>query len=51
MWLVFIVQALNANAEALNFNDLLNDSIKAKSAVKETIDGFYYIDDMAPEND
>lgn len=51
MWVIFIVQATTKEAEALNLNEVLNESLKSKSAVKETIDGFYYIDDMAPEND
>lgn len=51
MWLIFIVRALNVEAEALNLDDVFNDSLKAKSAIKETIDGFYYIDDRAQEND
>ena len=49
MWIICLVQALNAEAEALNLEDIFQDSTKAKAAVKETIDGFYYIDDRASE--
>lgn len=51
MWLVFIVQATNAKAEALKLDEVLHDSLKGKSVVKDSIEGFYYIDDKASEND
>ena len=51
MWLVFIVQAKNAKSQELNFDDIINDSLKERSLVKDSIDGFYYIDDKVPEND
>ncbi len=51
MWLVFIVQALNEEAEALNLDEIIQDAVKSKIAVKESIDGFYYIDDRSQEND
>lgn len=51
MWLIFIVQANNVKAEALNLDEIFHDSIKSKSVIKEEIDGFYYIDDRAQEND
>ena len=51
MWLIFIVQAENAKAQVLNLDDIINDSIKEKALLKESIDGFYYIDDKVLEND
>lgn len=51
MWVIFIVQALNKEAEALNLDELFLDSIKDKALRKEAIDGLYYIDDRATEND
>ena len=47
MWIVFVVKALNKEAESLNLDDIFLDSIKSKAPVKEAIDGFYYIDDRA----
>ncbi len=43
MWLVFIVQALNKEAEALNLEEFFHDSLKNKES-HEIIDGLYYID-------
>ena len=51
MWILLIVQATNAEAEALRLEDVFHDSLKNKSAVKEAIEGLYYIDDRAQEND
>lgn len=51
MWLIFVVQAQNAEAEALNLDEILVDAVRSKIAVKESIDGFYYIDDRSQEND
>lgn len=51
MWIVFVVQALNKEAEALNLEELFHDTLKNKETVKESINGFYYIDDRAQEND
>lgn len=51
MWLVFIVQAQNEAADALKIDEILQDSVKSKISVKESIDGFYYIDDRSQEND
>lgn len=51
MWIVFVLQALTPEAEKLNLDDLLHDTIKTKAEVKEAIEGFYYIDDRAHEND
>lgn len=51
MWLIFIVQAKNAKAQELNLDDIINDLIKEKSLVKDSIDGLYYIDDKALENE
>lgn len=51
MWLIFIVQAQNSEAEALNLNEDLLETVKARKGVKESFDGLYYIDDMAQEND
>lgn len=47
MWLIFILQAQNAQAEALSLDEVFQEN----SPVKEAINGFYYIDDRAPEND
>lgn len=49
MWLVFIVQATNAEAEKLNLNDEFSASLISKANVKEEIEGLYYIDDKAQE--
>lgn len=49
MWLVFIVQATNAEAEKLNLHDEFNNQIIDKGTVKEQIEGLYYIDDKAQE--
>ncbi|MFA6239230.1 MAG: hypothetical protein WC635_17960 [Bacteriovorax sp.] len=51
MWILFVLQAQNKEAEKLNLDDLVQDSIKSKAGVKEAIEGFYYIDDRAQEND
>ncbi len=51
MWIILIVQATNAEAEALKLDDIFHESIKNKGEVKESIEGFYYIDDRANEND
>jgi hypothetical protein len=51
MWIIFVVQATNKEAEALNLEEIFHDSIRSKSAVKESIEGLYYIDDRAQEND
>lgn len=51
MWLIFVVKAKNAKAEALNLNEFLADQVSQKSEVKESIDGLYYIDDRAEVND
>ena len=47
MWIIFVVRALNKEAETLALDDIFLDSIKSKAPVKEAIDGFYYIDDRA----
>ena len=47
MWIIFVVRALNKEAESLKLDDIFLDSIKNKAPVKEAIDGFYYIDDRA----
>lgn len=49
MWLVFIVQALNAEAEKLNLHEEISESMKTRSNVKNEIEGLYYIDDKANE--
>lgn len=49
MWLVFIVQALNAEAEKLNLHDEFSEALKTRSNVKNEIEGLYYIDDKANE--
>ena len=49
MWLIFIVQATNAEAEKLNLNDEFSASLLSKANVKEEIEGLYYIDDKAQE--
>ena len=51
MWLVFILQAQNAKADNVDLNDLLSDSLKSHAGGKENIEGFYYIDDRAQNND
>ncbi|MDD4975029.1 MAG: hypothetical protein PHY93_11795 [Bacteriovorax sp.] len=51
MWIIFVVQALNKEAEGLNLDEIFLDSIKNKAPVKEAIEGFYYIDDRVQEND
>ncbi len=49
MWVMFVLQATNAEAEKLNLNDILAEEVKNKSQVKEEIEGLYYIDDRANE--
>lgn len=49
MWVIFVVQATNEKAQALNLNDELFGEIKNKAQVKEEIEGLYYIDDRANE--
>ena len=49
MWVLFVVQATNAEAEALNLNEILHDEVKGRAQVKEEIEGLYYIDDRANE--
>lgn len=51
MWLIFVLQAKNARAEALNLNEFAADLITNKAAIKENIDGLYYIDDRADSNE
>lgn len=53
MWVILIVQATHAKAEALNLDELMNESLisKAQDSGKAAIDGLYYIDDRAQEND
>lgn len=51
MWIILVVQATNEKAEALRLDDVFNDSIKNKGEVKESIEGFYYIDDRATDHD
>lgn len=51
MWIICLVRALNKEAELLNLDEIFHDSIKSKAQTKETIDGFYYIDDRAQNND
>jgi hypothetical protein len=51
MWVLFIVQALNKEAEALNIDEVLIEALKTKIAVKEKIDGLYYIDDQTEIHD
>lgn len=50
MWVLFVVRATNAEAEKLNLDELFHDSIKSKSAVKESIEGLYYIDDRTQQD-
>lgn len=49
MWLVFVVKALNAEAEKLNLHDEFSEQLKSSAKVKEEIEGLYYIDDKAQE--
>jgi hypothetical protein len=49
MWIICLVQATNDAAESLNLDELFMDKLKSKSAVKEEIEGLYYIDDQANE--
>ncbi len=49
MWIIFIVQATSKQADLLNFEDSNIDI--TKSADKPSIEGLYYIDDKAVEND
>ena len=49
MWLVFVVQALNAEAEKLNLHDDFSEQIKSSSKVKSEVEGLYYIDDQAQD--
>ncbi len=49
MWVLFVVQATNAEAERLNLNDIFAEELKNKSQVKEEVEGLYYIDDRANE--
>jgi hypothetical protein len=51
MWLIFIVQAKNQAASELNLNEIFHNEIKEKSAVKDSIEGLYYIDDKALDNE
>ncbi len=51
MWILVVVQATNSESEKLNLDEIFHDSIKAKAPVKDSIDGFYYIDDRTPDND
>lgn len=49
MWVIFVVQATNAEAEKLNLHDEFNSQFKDKAQVKDEIEGLYYIDDKAQE--
>lgn len=49
MWMVFIVQATNDEAEKLNLHDEFGDQFKDRSQVKDQVEGLYYIDDKAQE--
>ena len=49
MWIICLVQATNAEAEALNLDDIFMDQIKGKAQIKEQVEGLYYIDDRANE--
>ena len=49
MWMIFIVQATNAEAEKLNLNDEFVSNLQSKAQVKGEIEGLYYIDDKAQE--
>jgi hypothetical protein len=51
MWIIVVVQATNREAELLNLEEVFNDVLKNKAVVKEAIEGLYYIDDRASEND
>jgi hypothetical protein len=51
MWIIFVLQALNKEAESLNLDDIFLDSISSKTSPKEGIEGLYYIDDRAEAND
>lgn len=51
MWLIFILEAQNGNAELLNLEEIINNSTNSKETVKESIEGFYYIDDRSQENE
>lgn len=50
MWVIFVVQALNKEAESLNLDEFFLDSIN-KTTQSTGIEGLYYIDDRAHEND
>lgn len=45
MWLIFIVRALNENAELLNLDHYFHDNLKKNSNSESEIDGLYYIED------
>jgi len=49
MWIIFIVQATSAEAELLNFDESNIDVTKSETG--PTIEGLYYINDRAVEND
>lgn len=51
MWVLVVVEATNKKAQELNLEDIMNGSLKIQSASEERIDGLYYIDDRAEEND
>jgi len=50
MWILFVLRATNEEAEKLNLDDIFHDSLKSKSAVKESIEGLYYIDDRTQQD-
>lgn len=49
MWVIAIVQATNKEAEELNLEEILHGQIKARSEVKNEVEGLYYIDDRNNE--
>ena len=51
MWIILLVQALNKEASCLNLDETFLDSIQTQSTTKEAIEGFYYINDQAEENE
>ncbi len=46
MWLVFVVKALNEEAEKLNLHDEFSEHLSSNSKVKSEVEGLYYIDEI-----
>ncbi len=49
MWVIFVVQATNAEAEKLSLDDIFHEQLRDKAQTKDGIEGLYYIDDRANE--